>query len=128
MQSILVIEDDEAIRETLQEALELEGYQVLLAADGRQALDVIHRGARPGLALLDLMMPVMDGWHFLEELDVHVPIVVVSAYVHGAKTMTAAALLRRPVGFMTKPINLDTLLEVVRTYCSDDACDAGHAH
>src|SRR5215467_2651252 len=127
MRSILVIEDDDSIRETLQEALAMEGYEVLLAANGKEALDIIHDGARPGLALLDLMMPVMDGWHFLEELDVHMPIVVVSAYVHGAKTMTAAALLRRPVGFMTKPINLDTLLEVVRTYCSDDAREAGHA-
>ena len=127
MRSILVIEDDDAIRETLQEALAMEGYEVLLAANGREALDIIHDGARPGLALLDLMMPVMDGWHFLEELDVHVPIVVVSAYVHGAKTMTAAALLRRPVGFMTKPINLDTLLEVVRTYCEDAQREAGHA-
>ena len=127
MRSILVIEDDDAIRETLQEALAMEGYEVLLAANGKEALDIIHDGARPGLALLDLMMPVMDGWHFLEELDVHVPIVVVSAYVHGAKTMTAAALLRRPVGFMTKPINLDTLLEVVRTYCEDTHREVGHA-
>jgi CheY-like chemotaxis protein len=127
MRSILVIEDDDAIRETLQEALAMEGYEVLLAANGREALDIIHSGVKPGLALLDLMMPVMDGWRFLEALDVHLPIVVVSAYVHGAKTMTAAALLRRPVGFMTKPINLDTLLEVARTYCTDQPQEAGHA-
>jgi len=123
----LVIEDDEAIRETLHEALAMEGYDVLVAANGKEALDIIHSGERPGLALLDLMMPVMDGWRFLEALDVHVPIVVVSAYVHGAKTMTAAALLRRPVGFMTKPINLDTLLEVAHTYCAESVHEAGHA-
>ena len=127
MRSILVIEDDDAIRETLQEALAMEGYEVLAAANGREALDIIHSGAKPGLALLDLMMPVMDGWRFLEALDVHLPIVVVSAYVHGAKTMTAAALLRRPVGFMTKPINLDTLFEVARTYCAETSQEVGHA-
>jgi len=117
MRSVLIIEDDPEIRDTVAEALRAEGFEVDGASDGAKALKLIHGGVRPGLVLLDLMMPEMDGWHFLEELDVDLPIVVVSAFVHGAKTMTAAALLRRPVGFMTKPVNLDTLIDVARTYC-----------
>ena len=116
MRNVLIIEDDDAIRETVEEALRAEGFAVDGVSDGAKALELIHSGARPGLVLLDLMMPEMDGWHFLEALDVDLPIVIVSAFVHGAKTMTAAALLRRPVGFMTKPINLDTLIDVVRIY------------
>lgn len=117
MRTVLIIEDDDAIRETVAEALRAEGFDVDGVSDGAKALKLIHGGARPGLVLLDLMMPEMDGWHFLEALEVDLPIVIISAFVHGAKTMTAAALLRRPIGFMTKPINLDTLIDVVRTYC-----------
>ena len=117
MRPILIIEDDDAIRETVEEALRAEGFAVDGVSDGAKALKLIRGGARPGLVLLDLMMPGMDGWHFLEALDVDLPIVVVSAFVHDAKTMSAAALLRRPVGFMTKPINLDTLIDVVSIYC-----------
>jgi CheY-like chemotaxis protein len=117
MLPVLIIEDDDSIRETMCEALCAEGFAVKTVTDGAEALDAIRAGERPGLVLLDLMMPGVDGWHFLEQLDVDLPIVVVSAFVHGAKTMSAAALLRRPVGFMTKPVNLDTLIDVVRTYC-----------
>jgi CheY-like chemotaxis protein len=117
MRPVLIIEDDDTIRETMAEALTSEGFEVIAASDGAEALAEIRAGTRPGLVLLDLMMPGMDGWRFLEELHVDLPIVVVSAFVHGAKTMTAAALLRRPIGFMTKPINLDVLVEVVGRYC-----------
>ena len=65
---ILVVDDDEDIRETLRVILELEDYQVLVASNGREALEVM-RTNRPQLILLDLMMPVLDGWEFVKELD-----------------------------------------------------------
>ena len=123
MRTVLVVEDDPEIREAIREALESEGCKVATASNGHEALDVIHAGERPGLVLLDLMMPVMNGWQFLEALDVDIPIVVLSAFVHGAKTMAAAVLLQRPVGFMTKPIDIETLLEVVSSYCKDGASE-----
>ena len=59
--SVLVVEDDKNIRELLQMYLEKEGYAVTLAADGQQGL-AKFRGIKPDLVLLDVMMPVMDGW------------------------------------------------------------------
>jgi CheY-like chemotaxis protein len=64
---ILVVEDNEVEREGLATILRREGYAVALAADGRKALDVL-RQSPPDLILLDMLMPVMDGWAFLEEL------------------------------------------------------------
>ena len=117
MPTILIIEDDGETRETLRELLSDREFDVVTAANGRAALELIRSGLQPRLVLLDLMMPEMNGWSFLEQLDRDLPIIIVSAFVHDAKTMTAAALLRRPIGFMTKPINVETLLDVVRQHC-----------
>jgi CheY-like chemotaxis protein len=64
--TVLVVEDDEGTRNALMELLRLDGYRVLGAADGKQALAVCEEDP-PNLILLDLMMPVMDGWQFLEQ-------------------------------------------------------------
>ncbi|GAB6197530.1 response regulator transcription factor [Lysobacter xanthus] len=83
MPSILVVEDNAAIRESLGELLSAEGYGVELAPDGRAACDVLAQGSAPCTILLDLMMPVMDGWEFLEwkaRSDYRdVPVVVLTA-------------------------------------------------
>ena len=103
-----MVDDDEAIRESLGEALTNEGYDVLYAENGRQALDIL-RSSSPGLMLLDLMMPVMSGWEVLEELqsqNATVPVVVVSAMcAPGVKAC------------IQKPIDLGDLLRVVAEYC-----------
>jgi len=77
----LVVDDQEAIRDTLQVALDDEGFSVECAANGREALDVIGRW-KPDVILLDLMMPIMDGWAFCEEqkrTGDRTPIVLLSA-------------------------------------------------
>jgi CheY-like chemotaxis protein len=79
---VLIVEDDEAIRETLRELLEFEGFEVATAANGREAVSQLQRTERPCLILLDLMMPVMNGWEFLrkrrEDLTIAtIPVVVV---------------------------------------------------
>jgi len=82
---IVVIEDDEDLRETLRELLEMEGFQVSTACNGLEGLRLIERSSRPCLILLDLMMPVMDGWEFLDTLRqnaaqlAQAPVAVVSA-------------------------------------------------
>jgi len=61
---VLVVEDDFDLRESMVAVLEACGYPAFGAANGRDALAVLHEGRRPGLIVLDLMMPVMDGWQF----------------------------------------------------------------
>jgi CheY-like chemotaxis protein len=106
----LVVDDDASIRELLSTALEDEGFEVVPATNGQDALAVCERW-RPDVIVLDLMMPVMDGWTFakrLRERD-EIPIVVLSAatdLARHAKTVGAADV----VG---KPFDLDQLLPKV---------------
>ncbi len=113
---ILVVDDDLDILETLEQALEVEGYEVAIAADGQAALDLIGSGMRPDLILLDLMMPVMNGWKFLEVVKEDpaysaIPVVVSTAMSSKAETVSSAA------AFLRKPLDLDPLLAFVRMYC-----------
>jgi CheY-like chemotaxis protein len=109
--TVLVIDDDAEIRQALAELLEDEEYGVLLAANGKDALDLIGRGMRPDVILLDVMMPVMDGWHFLsarlKDPDlVEVPIIIISA---GQEAEREA----RKVGVFEvakKPLHVDDLI------------------
>jgi CheY-like chemotaxis protein len=114
---ILIIEDDPDVRVTLVDLLEDAGYPVDCAANGQEALDHLRRGTLPSVILLDLMMPVMDGWEFRREQRrdprvANVPVIVLSA------------LDRTRVGdlgeaaFMKKPLDFDRLLELVRRYCT----------
>lgn len=116
--SVLIVEDDDAIRETLADILQYEGYAVSTACDGRDALLRLHCGAAPALILLDLMMPRMNGWEFrAEQLSrqelAGIPVVVLSgAYdAHRQATMLTAN------GFLSKPIEVVRLLEIVRQHC-----------
>lgn len=107
---VLVVDDDASIRELLSSALEDDGYEVLPATNGQDALSVVERW-RPDVIVLDLMMPVMDGWTFAERLRERseIPIVVLSAandLAHHAKAIGA----REVVG---KPFDLDQLLPKV---------------
>lgn len=114
--TILIIEDDADIRDSLLQALELEGYQVLGAENGREGLKVLEDGARPNLILLDLMMPIMSGWQFYEAIQgkpefKSIPIVVISAVGSKADEMPAQAVLR-------KPVDLESLIKVVDQHIS----------
>lgn len=97
--------------------LELEGYKVELAANGKQALERLTGGVQPCVILLDLMMPVMDGWQFRREQirDTglkDIPVIVVSA----AGKDRIAEIDANAV--LTKPLDLEQLLERVTQYCS----------
>jgi len=110
---VLVVDDDPAIRGLLADALREEGYTVDLAAHGREALEAM-RARRPATVVLDLMMPVMDGFTFIEachkeRLCVDVPIVVISA-VEDALNRISELPVRASVA---KPFDLDDLLRVV---------------
>ena len=98
---ILVVDDDPDLRELLFTALADEGFEVVPAANGREAL-VVLRTFRPDVIILDLMMPVMDGWQFasaLKELDEDIPIVLLSAardLKEHAATLNAADIIEKP--------------------------------
>lgn len=113
-ESILVVEDDAAIRETLKLAIELDGYQVFTAADGRIGIDLLHKIPRPSFILLDLMMPEMNGWEFVEAIEKEgifsdIPIVVLTAFADKAKTIRAAEVIK-------KPVDIEALSRVVKKY------------
>jgi len=122
-QGVLVIDDDADIRGALVDALEDEGYRAMSAANGLEALEVLRiLPTPPSVILLDLMMPVMDGWQFCAEqqrdpLLSKIPVVVVSAIrnvMEEASQVSASAYLR-------KPFLLKELLEMVDRFCSNEA-------
>jgi CheY-like chemotaxis protein len=111
---VLVVEDDPDIREVLEEMLDAGGHRVLTASNGREALAVLDRLATPCLVLLDLMMPVMSGFAFLEELDrrpdrERVHVLLISANAQVAQVARGAGV----VGFVRKPFDLDDVLALV---------------
>jgi CheY-like chemotaxis protein len=112
---ILVVDDEEPIRTTVAEALADEGYDVLTAPDGAKALELV-RAAEPDGVVLDLMMPVLDGWGFLqacrqERLCASTPVLVLSAYRKLADAVPAEVRVDR---VLAKPFELDVLLEAVQ--------------
>lgn len=116
MANILVVEDNDDVREMMAVTLELEGHEVATAVNGRDALDKLHSGEKPCLILLDLMMPVMNGWEFQRALDCDpelrdVPVVVVSAATGEMIRKTDA------VAFLPKPLDMDRLLDLVGEHC-----------
>jgi len=115
--TILIVEDDFDVRESLSEALRDEGYAIECAVDGEQALEYLRNGGRPGLILLDLMMPRMSGSEFrmVQKVDPqlqHLPVVLLSA--DGAMEEKAKAL--ETDGALRKPIDLDQLLRVIESF------------
>src|SRR5690348_14859955 len=123
MPEILVVEDDEAIRGLVTEVLRDDGYEVSEAANGAEALEFVG-DHRPDLIVLDLMMPVMDGWAFVEACHRHarcreVPIVVTSASHDLPKT----AEKLRSFGVRTclaKPFDVDGVVALVERYAPSE--------
>jgi CheY-like chemotaxis protein len=116
--SVLVVDDDADIREVMQTILESEGYVVLLAADGEDALAMLRTGVRPSLILLDMMMPHMNGLEFraaqLQDPELAaLPVVALTGASKAAKQMTAAR--EEGLHVISKPFTRKTLLtEVAR--------------
>ena len=116
---VLLVDDDRDIRETVSGILEDEGYPVLQASDGDDALAVLREATpKPCVILLDLMMPKMDGWEFRAEQMkdrtlAQIPIVLLTA--NGAPRQRAAAL--QAAGALSKPFKLDELLDAVQQFC-----------
>ncbi|HWE27520.1 MAG TPA: response regulator [Polyangia bacterium] len=113
--TVLVIEDDHDVRVAVRSALEDEGYRVLSVTDGRCALEILERGAElPDLILLDLMLPVMDGWEFAARIRSvarwsRIPVAVMSAFDRAPPPGI--------VTFLRKPVKRDALVQLTERYC-----------
>ncbi len=109
---ILVIDDEDAIRQVLKQMLTVEGFRVITAENGQEGLEKLEMMRRPRVILLDLMMPVLDGWGFLRRVRADqrfqaIPVIV-----------TSASGEPRPPGATTmlpKPFGVSKLLNVIRT-------------
>jgi CheY-like chemotaxis protein len=113
--AVLVVEDDEAVRDAVRDILEENGYPTACAANGEEALQILSEPPRPRLILLDLMMPVMNGWDVLRSLResatlAGIPVVVLSAL--GGRD------LPDDVPTVKKPFSERTLLRLVEEYAS----------
>jgi CheY-like chemotaxis protein len=114
---VLLVEDDHDIRVSIRALLEAEGYEVLTVTNGRGALELLQSTTpAPRLIILDLSLPVMDGWQFANELQRlprlgHIPVVVMSAAPRDR--LPSAGI----VGRLAKPIDVPALLRVVAEHC-----------
>ena len=116
--TVLIAEDDEAIRDGLSMSLEIEGYRVLTASNGKEALELLPTLEPPCLLLLDLIMPEMSGWELLERKNsdpklAHIPVVVLSA--------TESQRLEGVVAFVPKPYELDKVINAIHRYCGSNS-------
>jgi CheY-like chemotaxis protein len=116
---VLIVEDDLDIRDALGQILEEEGYAVATAANGQEALDRLRAGPPPRLILLDLMMPVMNGWQFRAEQRqdptlAGIPVVVISADTN----IRDKAIQLGVNEFFRKPIEISGLLQTLERYCT----------
>ena len=112
--TIMVVEDDSIAREGLAVILKREGYEVITVEQGQQAIARLMAGLRPDVILLDMLMPVLDGWHFLNSLKLvpigSIPIVITTGTILTREWAAAHGC----AGFLRKPIEPDDLLAEVR--------------
>jgi CheY-like chemotaxis protein len=118
MEEILLIEDDDDIRESLTDLLQGRGYSVTGVTNGRDALARLASGPAPCLIMLDLMLPIMDGWEFRAQQIANpawekIPVVVVS----GVPNAQQQALKLKAAAFLGKPIELDRLYRTIEQHC-----------
>ena len=113
---ILVVEDDAGIREELSDLLKADGYEVIAAADGREALERLRWGLRPAVVLLDLRMSVMTGWEFRQEQQrdsafADIPVIAMTTGRWKAED------LKDFPDHINKPIDVTVLRDVLDRYC-----------
>ena len=124
---VLIVEDESALREALAQDLSDEGYELQSARDGLEAVNCLKKGNRPDVILLDLSMPVVNGWEFrmFQKRDpelARIPVILITA---GGYSREEVAWLE-PSAMIPKPIDLSVLLAVVRRFCAgaDEADEA----
>jgi CheY-like chemotaxis protein len=118
MDEILIIEDDDDLRDSLNELLTIHNYQVIGVSNGREALDRLESGLSPCIIILDLMLPVMNGWDFRQQQLAdnrwsEIPTIVLS----GVNDLALESSRLQAVGFFSKPIDFPSLFQTVDRFC-----------
>ncbi len=112
---IIVVEDDDTIRELYVEILNDEGYEAIPARNGREAMEILNQSTLPSLLLTDFLMPEMNGAEMIERLirenRLNFPVLMVSA------TLNALKINGKEIDFLRKPTNVDELLFRVQKHC-----------
>jgi CheY-like chemotaxis protein len=122
--AILIVDDDDDIRASLLQLLQAEGYVALAAANGEEALELLRQpGHQICLVLLDLMMPVMNGWEFLDHVAhdgslAAIPVAIMSA--HASVQAPKSQQLGASKAFLAKPFTVDQLLGVADQFCRNE--------
>jgi CheY-like chemotaxis protein len=117
---ILIVEDDRDVARSVADVLEAEGFSIFIAANGREALDHLHKSEPPALILLDMTMPVMNGWEFRREQEgtaqiAAIPVVVLTADGDAYRKATSI----NAHGHLIKPVGIDELLNEVQRLCGE---------
>ncbi len=123
--TLLVVEDDEAARAALATVLRRHGYEVVLAENGKDALEYLESHTPPDLILLDMFLPVLDGWRFLERLKGHVAASVPVVVTTGGVLTPEWARDHGCAGFVRKPIDETELVGEVRRCLSGATSGSG---
>lgn len=112
--TVLVVEDEQDLREMLGDALRMHGFDVVAAVDGVDALEVLATRADWCVILLDLVMPRMDGWTFLDKLKCEPDLQQIPVIVHTSSPRRAPPTATR---VLEKPVDVDRLVSIVREHC-----------
>jgi CheY-like chemotaxis protein len=121
---VLIVDDDLDAREALAELLESRGYSVTSAGNGREALNYLRTASLPGIIILDLMMPMMDGWEFLEHQSrdfalLQIPVIVLTA-TPLSQPIRAKLVLQKPIQFDSLVQLLDHHICLSQHPCCED--------
>ena len=119
---VLIVEDDNDLREIYADVLRDEGWEVATASDGLEALALLEGGLKPCVAVLDLRMPRMDGWEFADRLRQNdawrsMPFVIVAAHVRVADEANHIGAR----WWLQKPVSIDHLVSVIGEACASNA-------
>ena len=112
---VLIIDDEPDIRESIRECIALEEYAACVASQGEEGLRILSQLEMPQLILLDLMMPVMDGWAFAENFQANprfreCPIIIISAFAEKGNSIPHYAVLRKPLDIDHLMVYVDKLV------------------
>lgn len=120
---VLVVEDDRDAREALAELLQAEGFEVVTAPNGLAALQALRAGLRPSVIVLDVMMPVMDGWDFRAQQARDPALAGIPVVVMTAAGFSVPSVIQQfgRVEYLTKPLHPQSTLQTLRRLCDGRA-------